>query len=357
MVDRQTKSAPADAFAFASECQFAEAKPRDKSGLRKMPVDVLARTGKPVYHWYWGMIVHDMDGMRSKSKIAFDYRHDPDEPIGYADTITAKNDLRLGGELLSRREDDQAARIMDLGPAGVPYEASVHFDPRTVVLEFLPEQAQTTVNGETITGPITIMREWDLLRCAICLTGVDTGTETNFSGEDTAQFDLNWKDPAPMTKTNDTGKQSGTESGDGKQAAETTTTTTPTGSATPTTPESSTGQQSGTTQTSVSPETNHSQFEAKFRSELKRYTDRFGGEDGAKYFSEGLNYEQSLEKHVVKLEQVVKQALTDKAAAEEKLAKLDLGETEGVNTGTPNTAQSKSTKFEDMHKPAVGAVS
>ncbi len=80
-----------------------------------MPVNLLARTGNVVKHWYFGPIVHDMNGMHSKPVIALDYRHDPNEPIGFANKIEATTELRLGRELISRSPDDQAAKIMDLG--------------------------------------------------------------------------------------------------------------------------------------------------------------------------------------------------------------------------------------------------
>ncbi|MCA9159226.1 MAG: hypothetical protein KDA72_12920, partial [Planctomycetales bacterium] len=134
-----------------------------------------------------------------KPTIAFDYRHDPDEPIGVANVFEIRDgNLYLAGELISRTPTDQAARIMDLGPAGVPYELSIHFDPRSVVLEYLPEGATTTVNGSPVNGPITIVRKWELLRVAFCLTGIDGGTSAMFEA-DTEQFPVNWKESSKTT--------------------------------------------------------------------------------------------------------------------------------------------------------------
>ena len=255
------QSAPAEAFAFESTCQFADPKAREeKSGLRKMPVEVLARTGQPVYHWYWDWIVHDMAGMKSKDRIAFDYRHDPDEPIGYADKISATTELTLGGELISRSEDDEAAKIMDLGPAGVPYEASIHFNPATMVLEWLPEGFTAQVNGQTVNGPMVIVREWELLRCAICLTGVDGGSQTNFSGGGSsaaAQFELKWRNQMASDAKPDTAPA-------GKEATA--------------------GQQSKDVSTETKPDLTvaRTQFESEFRNQLSRYVTKFGAEAGAK---------------------------------------------------------------------------
>lgn len=184
--------APANAFIFTADaCKFADPT-GDKSGLRRMEVEVIARTGNPVYHWYFDWIVHDFAGMKHKPKVAFDYRHDPDQPIGFADKIVAGDDLKLYGVLLSRSPDDAAAGIMDLGPAGIPYEASIHFDPRSLVLEQLPAGSQTTVNNRLVTGPLTIARQWELLRVAFCLTGVDGGTAATFE-HGKKEFPIEWK--------------------------------------------------------------------------------------------------------------------------------------------------------------------
>jgi hypothetical protein len=317
------KSAPAEAFIFDSECQFAEPSQRSDKGLRKMPITVLARTGKPVYHWYFDWIVHDMEGMVSKDRIAFDYRHDPDEPIGYADKISATTDLQLSGELLSRSDDDEAAKIMDLGPAGVPYEASIHFHPTTMELEFLPTGMSTVVNGATIVGPMTIVRKWELLRCAICLTGVDSGSQTSFDGKSASgtKFELTWRNG--MSK--ETPKTDATGSDAGKQSADTV---------------------SKETQVDVA------KFEAQFKADLAKYTTKFGVEDGTKYFTEGVKWEAALEAHCAKLEATTKAALAETAATKTKLSQMNIGEETGIDTGTPAGKGDKKTSFEDMHRYA-----
>ena len=309
--------APAEAFSFAAdECKFAEPSERSKNGLQRMPVSVLARTGKPVYHWYWDWIVHDFSGMRHKPTLAFDYRHDPDEPIGFANKFEIKDDgLWLEGELISRRIEDEAARIMDLGPAGIPYEQSIHFDPRSVVLEYLPEGAKTIVNGVEVTGPITIMRQWELLRCAFCLTGVDGGTQTNFDAAEksVAMFSLNWKESSMSHDASKPAEQGSSDKGK----------------------EAPAGQQATG---NVSSETaDRSQLEAEFKAGLAKFTAKFGMEDGAKYFTDGLSYEAALEKHIEKLESGSQAAAKAKSDAEAKLAQLDLGESTGVDTGTGRT--------------------
>lgn len=89
--------------------------------------------------------------------------------------------------------------------------------------------------------------------------------------------------------------------------------------------------------------------EVKLRAQLKRYTDRFGGEDGAKYFTDGLTFEKALDQHTKKLESSLKAAIAGREAAEAKLSQLNLGEKTGINTGKP---QSSKKTFESMFKQA-----
>ena len=113
------------------------------------------------------------------------------------------------------------------------------------------------------------------------------------------------------------------------------------------------GKQSGNPSTpadttSVSPETDRTKLEAEIKAGLAKFTTKFGMEDGAKYFTDGLSYEQALEKHVEKLEAGSAASSKAKSDAEAKLAQLNLGETQGVDTGTGKS--DKPGKWEDLFK-------
>lgn len=83
------------------------------------------------------------------------------------------------------------------------------------------------------------------------------------------------------------------------------------------------------TETPAKPELTREQFAA----ELKSYTDRFGAENGAKWFSEGKSYTEALEAHCDSLQAQLAAANEATAAAEQKLASLSLGEETAVETG------------------------
>ncbi len=71
------------------------------------------------------------------------------------------------------------------------------------------------------------------------------------------------------------------------------------------------------------------------RAELQRYMKAFGTETGAKYFSDGLNWGDACETHIVALDEKL-QAETKRAdEAEAKLESLALGEEEEIATGAP----------------------
>lgn len=275
---------------------------------QERPIRLLARTGDPIDHWYWGRIVHDFAGMQHKDKVAFDWCHDRDEIIGYGDKFdSSTGDLWIDGKLLSLEVGDEADKMIKLGEKGVPYEGSIYFtDAR---LEWLPDGMSTQVNGREVSGPLVIAREWTLRRVACCPSGADGGTEVSFSSRPKSEggtVQLQWKGK-PMTKADNPAEG---ELSPDKQK--------------PATP----------------PNDPHQQF----RAELGRFTAKFGPK-GAEYFQAGLSWEAALEKHVEELSAERDGAVKAKSEAEQKLAALNLGEREPIQSATA-PGNSKATSFD-----------
>jgi hypothetical protein len=315
--------APAAAFQFAavSPVKFAS---DDQPQSKSKPFEMVVRSRGPVAHWYFGSIVHDFAGMKSKPVVAVDWNHDPDELVGKAGEFDTSGDLIARGTVESIEVGDQADKIIKLSAVGVPFEASIYFDPYELVLENVPEGFVAEVNGETVEGPVVIAREWTLRRIAICPSGVDGASEVRFSTSATeSAFSLNLKDCPTMTKANNPGTPAAADP-------------TP---ATPTTPATAT-------------EMSADDHRTKFQTELKRYTDKFGAADGATYFSSGCSYEQALEKHVEKLAESAKTAEAAKMTAEQKLAAINLGETRPVDSGGTPGGDTKTT-FSSCFKAAT----
>lgn len=142
------------------------------------PFSLLARSAQPITHWYWGKVVHDMAGFKAaKPTLAVDYCHNAGEVLGYSNKFKASNDgLVLDGLLVQFQEQDRVGRIMHLRRAGVPYEASIFFDPYTFKVEEIEPGQQASVNGYRLAGPALIVREWLLRGVAICPHGADRNT-------------------------------------------------------------------------------------------------------------------------------------------------------------------------------------
>jgi hypothetical protein len=307
--------APEGAFQFAVDaCKFAAA---GEENSKSAAITLTARTGEPISHWYWGRIVHDMAGMKAKPVVALDWRHDDDEIVGKVDRLdTSTGDLICSGSIESLEVGDYADKIIKLSARGVPYEASIYFDPYSTELEWLPDGLTTEVNGREVTGPLVIVRAWELRRIAICLSGADSGTEASCESDDDGEaslkararvkFSLNWKDKPKMSKTE-------------------------------TTPTELSAEQVAATEKSG--------FD-KAVAAMKKFTDKFGAIDGNTYFAAGLSYEAALEKHVEKLTADKTAEAAAKLALEQRIKSANLGEATELDTkggGAGSNADAKPT--------------
>ena len=176
------KTVPAKAFNLQSAiCEFT---PGDQANPARGPIKLTASSGEVFNHPYWGPMAFDYSGMKlSKSRVTLDYCHRQDEVVGYADKIdTSAGNLTVAGELVSVQPDDRAAEIMAKGAAGVPYEASIKFDPYNgLVVEEYQAGAIVQLNGGTELGPLTVIRQCLLRGVAVCPYGSDPYTNSEFS--------------------------------------------------------------------------------------------------------------------------------------------------------------------------------
>ena len=80
------------------------------------------------------------------------------------------------------------------------------------------------------------------------------------------------------------------------------------------------------------------------RTELELYVERFGSEDGTRYFIEKLSLEASLDRHTRKLEAELKAKDKEIAELKAKLDAMELGETESVSSGESQSGGKMSSK-------------
>jgi len=152
---------------------------------KSAPITIVARTGKPVEHWYWGRMVHDFGGMKlHKDRLPIDYCHNPDQIIGYLNNFeTDSGDLIASGALTPWKDSDRATEIIFKSGQGVPYEASIDFTASTTIEE-VAEGKSVEVNGETFDGPGIVFRQWHLRGVAVCPYGADMYTESKMNEGD-----------------------------------------------------------------------------------------------------------------------------------------------------------------------------
>ncbi len=204
------KQVPANALQLrCGELEFADV----AGDPKEFPFVMKARTADVIQHPYWGRIVHDMAGMTlRKPTCPIDYCHWSDQIIGVGQKFTADNSgLTVSGKLVALAADseDRAFEIGTKAKAGVPYEASIDFRGPGIVIEELGEGAMAEVNGQQLTGPLTIVRKWPLRSVAVAPYGADSGTSTAFSEtKDGEQFSVNilhegkqMADITPLPKT------------------------------------------------------------------------------------------------------------------------------------------------------------
>lgn len=156
---------------------------QDDGDAKTVPIKMLARTGQPIDHWYWGRLVHDLSGMvLHKPRLCIDYCHLEDELIGYLDSFdTGSGDLVASGALVRYEEKDRASEIIFKAQNGVPYEASINFGGTGIKIEELGENQSAEVNGYTFDGPGVIIREWPLRGVTVCPYAADQETSAELS--------------------------------------------------------------------------------------------------------------------------------------------------------------------------------
>ena len=150
-------------------------------GAKSAPVKLLARSSKPIEHWYWGNVAHDVDGynLNGKSRLPIDFDHDTGDAIGYVNKFETDADgLWLSGAIVSTQEGDRASKIISQMHAGIPYEASINFGGDGIEVESVAAGQTATVNGYELAGEAQIVRKYPLRGVAVTLYGADANTSS-----------------------------------------------------------------------------------------------------------------------------------------------------------------------------------
>lgn len=328
-----SKKVPARAFRFESgeaHLQFEDASPAQ--GPPRASITMLARTGEPIHHWYWGRIVHDMAGMKlRKEQAPIDWCHDYGEIIGVLREFKATNKgLTVKGELIAFREDDRAAEVIFKGQAGIPYEASIDWSGGGARIEEVGEGVTVQVNGKKFTGPGYVVREWPLRAVAVCPYGADPNTRSQFAGDDAAELDVTIFSASATDEEDDMSVTQQQDQQPPKEAAQQKEQQPPKEGAAPPSATQQTEQPSEAKPAEGQPapaqQAEPTDERSKFALELKRFTERFGAENGTKWFTEGKTFAEALELHSELLQKQLTAANAKIADQEKKLGAVPRGE-------------------------------
>ncbi len=271
-------------------------------GAKSAPISLVARSGKPIEHWFWGKVVHDLSGMRlHKSRLAIDYVHDDKEIIGYLNHFdSSSGDLVASGALVPFKDNDRATEILHKLAQGVPYEASINFGGDGIKVEELPEGMVAQVNGFQLEGPACIIREWPLRGVAVCPYGADANTESRALSNTNKTFSATVASvtvPVVETPTEETQMSETVEVVAESTEAQATEQTEQTAEAIAT-------EASAVEEQAV--ETEMTAQEQKpvelSREEFSRIADRFGNEIAVRAMRECANFETALTWHVEAIE-------------------------------------------------------
>lgn len=178
--------APIEACRF----QATEFSVSDQNGehAKTAPFRMVARSGRPIDHPFWGRVVHDNRGafVGDRNKIPIDYCHTNDV-IGFANKFDVNDDgdLVVSGTLTpGRNENDRAYDVIDKARLGIPWEASINFGGTGIEIEKLGPEDSTEVNGYEFEGPGVVIRKWPLRGVAVVPYGADQFTSTTFDQGD-----------------------------------------------------------------------------------------------------------------------------------------------------------------------------
>ena len=338
---RDLANVPRSALTFdagAGSCKFQQA-----NDAGNYPVRLLARSGQPIEHWWWGRVVHDLAGMfipgGDGETIPLDWCHDVDMALGFGrPEVVAETDgdnLYIAGELTPFTAEDRPTEVAHKGQRGVPYQASIDFYGDGIQVEELGQGQVAEVNGYQLEGPATIVRRWPLRGVAICLYGADQNTGSMFSGDadQSVAVSLLQKEDAMTKETKHDDDQVAKLSKEDliAQAAE--------------------------MGLSVSDDA-----KGEFAAELARFVAAFGAENGAKWFTDGKTFEDALALHCDALAGQLQQQQADIAKLTQerddaiaKLASVDRGESEPLDDAGDKGKSDKGKNFIRMPGTAAAA--
>ena len=158
---------------------------------------MVAYTGNPMRVAGWRHpVVLDLAGLAVPSQSRpIRFGHDPLAGVGHTDAIQVENGQLIASGVVSR--DTPAAReVVTSARNGFPWQASVGASVEE--FEFVKENQQVAVNGQTFTGPLNVVRKATLGEISFVDLGADGRTSASVAAN---QSDADDDDPEPIPVT------------------------------------------------------------------------------------------------------------------------------------------------------------
>jgi len=126
------------------------------------------------HHWYFGNLAFELDSMKlEKSRVPILLDHDTGVRLGYSTKAIIDTAFVLEGRFL--KNDSEAQNIRAQAKEGFPFEASLRFDFDRATQVVVPEGTSEQVNGRTIKGPGTIVKNAIIKEGSVCTFGALKG--------------------------------------------------------------------------------------------------------------------------------------------------------------------------------------
>lgn len=155
--------------------------------------------------WFFGNLAIELSSIKlAKKKLPILFNHDDETRIGYSTNASTDGKFTMEGRLL---DTPQVQAIRDEAKQGFPFEASFRFDPGRSKLVQVSAGQEAEVNGRTLKGPGTIIKNAFILEGSIVVFGRLTNTsskifkDNNFIKESDMATKESTITPAPAEMT------------------------------------------------------------------------------------------------------------------------------------------------------------
>ena len=177
-----------DNLKLSTDVTFLQAADGDAAASPKK-FRIVAYTGAPIRQgWSREPIVIDLAGMTLPSTIPIVLGHDYglDSILGQGTPSVQGGELIVEGEILA--DSDTARKVLALAAGGYQWQASVGADVGRH-LKFGEDQT-TTANGQTLVGPVRVVRASTLRETSFVTLGADRSTAISIAAEEVAEEHL-----------------------------------------------------------------------------------------------------------------------------------------------------------------------